>query len=75
MDYSIFLWHSYNEQKVRFDGDKERAMAHAISNSIISVASSSITTIAGFLSMCFMSFTLGADLGIGRALYSVLSAV
>ena len=67
MDYSIFLWHSYNEQKVRFDGDKERAMAHAISNSIISVASSSITTIAGFLSMCFMSFTLGADLGIVMA--------
>ena len=67
MDYSIFLWHSYNEQKVRFEGDKERAMAHAISNSIISVASSSITTIAGFLSMCFMSFTLGADLGIVMA--------
>ena len=78
MDYSIFLWHSYNEQKVRFDGDKERAMAHAISNSIISVASSSITTIAGFLSMCFMSFTLGLDLGIVMAkgvIFGVLCCV
>ena len=67
MDYSIFLWHSYNEQKVRFDGDKQRAMAHAISNSIVSVAGSSTTTVAGFLSMCFMSFTLGRDLGIVMA--------
>ena len=67
MDYSIFLWHSYQEQKERFDGDKNRAMAHAISNTITSVVSSSITTVAGFLALCFMSFTLGLDLGIVMA--------
>lgn len=78
MDYSIFLWHSYNEQKIRFDGDKQRAMAHAVSNSIASVAGSSTTTIAGFLAMCFMSFTLGADLGIVMAkgvVFGLLSCV
>ena len=63
MDYSIFLWHSYSEQKQRFNGDKERAMAHAISNTITSVVGSSITTVAGFIALCFMSFTLGKDLG------------
>ncbi len=67
MDYSIFLYSSYNEQKVRFNGDKERAMAHAISATITSVTGSSITTIAGFLALCFMSFTLGKDLGIVMA--------
>ena len=67
MDYSIFLWHSYKEQQVRFDGDKERAMAHAISNTITSVVGSSITTVAGFIALCFMSFTLGMDLGIVMA--------
>ncbi len=67
MDYSIFLWHSYSEQKVRYDGDKERAMAHAISNTITSVVGSSVTTVAGFLALCFMSFTLGKDLGIVMA--------
>lgn len=67
MDYSIFLWHSYQEQQERFDGDKERAMAHAISNTITSVAGSSITTVAGFVALCFMSFTLGMDLGIVMA--------
>ena len=67
MDYSIFLWHSYQEQKERFDGDKNRAMAHAISNTITSVVSSSITTVAGFIALCFMSFTLGKDLGIVMA--------
>lgn len=67
MDYSIFLWHSYKEQQLRFDGDKQRAMAHAISSTIVSVTSSSFTTVAGFLSMCFMSFTLGLDLGIVMA--------
>ena len=64
MDYSIFLWHSYQEQKERFDGDKNRAMAHAISNTITSVVSSSITTVAGFIALCFMSFTLGLDIGV-----------
>ena len=64
MDYSIFLWHSYKEQQVRFNGDKERAMAHAISNTFTSVLGGSVTTVAGFVSLMFMSFTLGLDLGI-----------
>lgn len=67
MDYSIFLWHSYQEQIERFDGDKKRAMAHAISATISSVVGSSVTTIAGFVALCFMSFTLGLDLGIVMA--------
>ena len=67
MDYSIFLWHSYQEQIERFDGDKKRAMAHAISSTIVSVTGSSITTVAGFVALCFMSFTLGLDLGIVMA--------
>lgn len=67
MDYSIFLWHSYEEEQERFDGDKERAMAHAIKSTFISVVSSSFTTIAGFLALCFMTFTLGLDLGIVMA--------
>lgn len=64
MDYSIFLMHSYDEQQIRFDGDKKRAMAHAISQTFSSVIGSSVTTIAGFISLCFMSFTLGKDIGI-----------
>lgn len=64
MDYSIFLMHSYEEQQVRYDGDKKRAMAHAISQTFSSVMGSSITTIAGFIALCFMSFTLGLDIGI-----------
>ena len=67
MDYSIFLWHSYTEQKERFDGDKQRAMAHAIKATFSSVIGSSITTVAGFIALCFMSFTLGKDLGIVMA--------
>lgn len=67
MDYSIFLWHSYEENQERYPGDKERAMAHAISQTITSVVGSSITTIAGFLAMCFMTFTLGMDLGVVMA--------
>ena len=67
MDYSIFLWHSYGENKVRYEGDKNRAMAHAIGNTISSVVGSSITTVAGFIALCFMSFTLGLDLGIVMA--------
>ena len=58
MDYSIFPWHSYEEQQERYQGDKKRAMAHAISNTITSVVGSSITTVAGFVALCFMSFTL-----------------
>ena len=64
LDYSIFLMHSYEEQQVRYNGDKNRAMAHAISQTFSSVMGSSITTIAGFIALCFMSFTLGLDIGI-----------
>ena len=67
MDYSIFLWHSYKEQLVFYPDNKHEAMAHAIANTITSVVSSSFTTVAGFLAMCFMSFTLGIDLGIVMA--------
>ncbi len=67
MDYSIFLWHSYEENQIRYPGDKNRAMAHAVSQTLSSVVGSSITTIAGFLAMCFMTFTLGKDLGIVMA--------
>lgn len=67
MDYSIFLWHSYKEQQQIFPDSKEEAMAHAIKVTVSSVVSSSFTTVAGFLAMCFMSFTLGLDLGIVMA--------
>ena len=67
MDYSIFLMHSYQEQQVRYNGDKERAMAHAISQTFSSVIGSSVTTVAGFIALCFMSFTLGKDMGIVMA--------
>ncbi len=67
MDYSIFLWHSYEENLEKMPDDKEGAMAQAISNTISSVVGSSITTIAGFIALCFMSFTLGLDLGIVMA--------
>lgn len=64
MDYSIFLLESYEANKVRYDGDKQRAMAHAIGNTFKSVTSSSVTTVAGFVALCFMTFKLGANLGI-----------
>lgn len=64
MDYSIFLLESYESNKERFPGDKKRAMAHAISNTFKSVSSSSVTTIAGFVALCFMTFKLGMDIGI-----------
>lgn len=67
MDYSIFLMHSYQEQQVRYNGDKERAMVHAISQTFSSVIGSSVTTVAGFIALCFMSFTLGKDIGIVMA--------
>ena len=67
MDYSIFLWHSYEEKQQVYPGEKGRAMAHAISNTISSVVGSSITTVAGFIALCFMSFTLGMDLGVVMA--------
>lgn len=78
MDYSIFLYHSYKEKQQVYAGDKQRAMAHAISNTIVSVVGSSVTTVAGFLAMCFMSFTMGLDLGIVMAkgvVFGVLSCV
>ena len=64
MDYSIFLWHSYQEEKSRYGEDHKEAMAQAIASTIKSVVASSITTIAGFVALCFMSFTLGLDLGV-----------
>lgn len=66
MDYSIFLWHSYNEQRERYSDNKE-AMAAAIKETLTSVVGSSITTVAGFAALCFMTFTLGRDLGIVMA--------
>jgi predicted RND superfamily exporter protein len=66
MDYSIFLWHSYNEQRTKYADNKE-AMAVAIHETLTSVVGSSVTTIAGFAALCFMSFTLGRDLGIVMA--------
>lgn len=78
MDYSIFLWHSYEEQRRDKMKSKEDAMAHAIASTVTSVAGSSITTIAGFLALCFMTFTLGMDLGIVMAkgvLFGVIGCV
>lgn len=75
MDYSIFLLNSYEENKVRFEGDKNRAMAHAISNTFKSVAGSSVTTIAGFIALCFMSFTLGMNIGIVMAKGVVIGVI
>lgn len=67
LDYSIFLWHSYKEEKEKNSGDHKEAMAVAIGNTLTSVVGSSITTVAGFIALCFMSFTLGLDLGIVMA--------
>lgn len=78
MDYSIFLWHSYQENQQKLGGDKETAMAHAIANTFSSVVGSSVTTVAGFIALCFMSFTLGRDLGIVMAkgvVFGVISCV
>ena len=78
MDYSIFLWHSYRGQRERFGEDHKEAMAQAIAATIKSVVGSSITTIAGFAALCFMSFTLGLDLGVVMAkgvIFGVLSCV
>ena len=67
MDYSIFLWHSYQEQLQLAPDDKNKAMANAITATISSVVGSSITTVAGFIALCFMSFTLGLDMGVVMA--------
>ena len=66
MDYSIFLWHSYTEEK-ETNADKKAAMAKAISSTLTAVSGSSLTTVAGFLAMCFMTYTMGADLGVVMA--------
>lgn len=75
LDYSIFLWHSYKEMKIDYPDDHKEAMAHAIANTITSVVSSSITTVAGFIALCFMSFTLGMDLGIVMAKGVILGVI
>ena len=67
MDYSIFLWHSYKEHRYELNMEREEAMANAIAKTLTSVAGSSITTIAGFLALCFMTFTLGLNLGVVMA--------
>lgn len=74
MDYSIFLWNSYNEQRRKME-DKERAMEAAIQETLTSVLGSSITTIAGFIALCFMSFTMGRDLGLVMAKGVVLGVL
>ena len=75
MDYSIFLWHSYEEQLELNNGDNKKAMACAIQATISSVVGSSITTVAGFIALCFMSFTLGLDLGIVMAKGVILGVI
>lgn len=75
MDYSIFLLESYEANKVRYEGDKNRAMAHAVSNTFKSVTSSSVTTIAGFAALCFMTFQLGMDLGLVMAKGVVIGVI
>lgn len=74
MDYSIFLWHSYNEQR-QLHSDPKDAMAAAIHATLTSVIGSSVTTVAGFIALCFMSFTLGKDLGIVMAKGVVLGVI
>lgn len=74
MDYSIFLWHSYNEQRKKTEDNKE-AMAAAIHETLVSVVGSSVTTVAGFAALCFMTFTLGRDLGIVMAKGVILGVI
>ncbi len=74
MDYSIFLWHSYGEQKQIYK-DRKEAMAVAIKETVRSVLGSSITTVAGFIALCFMTFTLGRDLGIVMAKGVILGVI
>lgn len=75
LDYSIFLWHSYKEAKEETPDDHQEAMAVAIGNTLTSVVGSSITTVAGFIALCFMSFTLGLDLGVVMAKGVVLGVI
>ena len=75
LDYSIFLWHTYREAKEETPDDHQEAMALAIGNTLTSVVGSSITTVAGFIALCFMSFTLGLDLGVVMAKGVVLGVI
>ena len=75
LDYSIFLWHSYKEAKEETPDDHQEAMVVAIGNTLTSVVGSSITTVAGFIALCFMSFTLGLDLGVVMAKGVVLGVI
>ncbi len=75
IDYSIFLWHSYKEQKTFYPNDNKEAMAVAINKTVASVVSSSLTTVAGFLALCFMSYTLGMDMGIVMAKGVILGVI
>ena len=75
MDYSIFLLNSYEENKKRFPAEKERAMGHAIANTFKSVVGSSVTTVAGFIALCVMTFALGRDLGIVMAKGVVIGVI
>ena len=75
LDYSIFLWHSYKEAEEETPDDHHEAMAVAIGNTLTSVVGSSITTVAGFIALCFMSFTLGLDLGVVMAKGVVLGVI
>ena len=74
MDYSIFLWHSYENQKKIFAEDHKNAMAHAIAQTVTSVVGSSVTTVAGFIALCFMSFTLGIVMAKG-VVFGVIGCV
>lgn len=74
MDYSIFLWHSYNENRAKYP-DKNDAMSAAISETLVSVIGSSVTTVAGFIALCFMTFTLGRDLGLVMAKGVILGVI
>ena len=75
MDYSIFLWNSYNEQLAVYPDDHPEAMANAIHRTLESVLGSSITTVAGFIALCFMSYTMGLDLGLVMAKGVILGVI
>jgi predicted RND superfamily exporter protein len=78
LDYSIFLWHSYQEEMQKTPGDNKEAMANAIVSTFSSVLGSSITTVAGFIALCFMSFRIGLDLGLVMAkgvIFGIISCV
>ena len=75
MDYSIFLLNSYEEEKRNYPTDRYKAMGYAIANTFKSVTGSSVTTVAGFIALCFMSFTLGMDMGIVMAKGVILGVI